>query len=526
MGAQMAETAREVVDRRKVLRGPAAELFLYEGREALAEGPTRSAKSWALMLKMDETAMNFPGSRQLCARQTRKSLNESVLRDFREEILWIGHPAVSPTASRDHQDLYRYPNGSEIYFAGLDTMQDTSSPILSTKWDRIYVVQCEECRESSWETLATRLSSFKTPYHQMIADCNPAAPSHWLNKRFGPGQENINRKRFRFRHWDNPLFYNGLYPDGEFTKEGKEYVETLKATLTGVRYKRFYLGQWAAADGLILDNWDPERHLVDGELEKTDGYGWFIHLPGVQSPIRVAYFTAGVDWGWHPDPGAMSLWAWDSPRWHKHIRQFRVAEVVKLKWQREEWCGLAEHWWEKYGCKQFSCDRSNPEAINYFNLRLGKKIGRSSGAVAVRCPPIGGGHRQERDKGSQIDLMREGLGSADGHQRTHLFRNSFPEGLDEELRRMGRPTCFEEEVESWVYKRKPGEDRDEGVPDDSCDEHAIDAARYSEVLNFARGFGSELKAAERPAPDSIMAEMERLKRSKEREKRVKRWKWQ
>jgi PBSX family phage terminase large subunit len=516
----------EIVDRRKVVRGPAAELILYEGREALAEGPTRSAKSWALMLKADETARNFPEARQLFARQTRKSLNESILKDWRDEILWQGHPAISKTASRDHQDNYHYPNGSEIYFAGLESMQDTASPILSTKWDRIYVVQAEETKEAAWETLATRLSSFKTPYHQMIADCNPAAPSHWLNKRFGIAQETPNRQRFRFRHHDNPLFYDGLFPDGIWTKEGKEYVETLKATLTGVRYKRFYLGQWAAADGLILDNWDPEKHVIDAKLEKSDSYGWFIHAPSIsQQPIRVSYFTAGVDWGWHPDPGAMSLWAWDAPRWHKHIRQFRVAEVVKLKWQREEWCALAEHWWEKYGCKQFSCDRSNPEAINYFNLRLGKKIGRSAGAVAVKCPPIGGGHRQDRDKGSQIDLMREGLGSADGHQRTFLFRDAFPEGLDEELRRMGRPTCYEEEVESWIYKRKAGEDRDEAVPDDSCDEHAIDAARCSEVLSFARGFGTEVKEQSNYAPNTWGREFEQMKRERASEKRKGRWGW-
>jgi phage terminase large subunit len=515
----------EIVNREKVVRGPAAAYILYEGRESLCEGPTRSAKSWALMLKANECARNFPGSRQIIARQTRKSLNESILKDWREEILWLGHPAISPTASRDHQDLYCYQNRSEVYFAGLDSMQETSSPILSTKWDRIYVVQAEETRESAWETLATRLSSFKTPYHQMTADCNPAAPSHWLNKRFGPGQETPNRQRFRFRHHDNPLFYNGLFPNGVWTKEGKEYVETLKATLTGVRYKRFYLGQWAAADGLILDNWDPEKHLIDATIEKDEHYGWLIHAKAVsEQPIRVAYFTAGVDWGWHPDPGSMSLWAYDSPRWHKGIRRFRVAEVVKLKWQREEWCGLAEHWQEKYGCKNFSCDRSNPEAINYFNLRLGKKIGRASGAIAVKCPPIGGGHRQERDKGSQIDLMREGLGLADGHQRTYLFRNGFPEGLDEELRRMGRPTCSEEEIESWAYKRKPGSDRDEGVPDDACDEHALDSWRYDEVLNFARGFGQDLRPQERYAPETYGREMDQLKRDNAAKKR--RYTWQ
>lgn len=520
----MTATAPETIDRRRVVRGPAADFILYEGREALCEGPTRSAKSWSLLFKIDVTARNYPGSRQLVVRQTRKSLNESVLKDWRDEILWIGHPAISKTASRDHQDLYRYPNGSEIFFAGLENMLDTASPILSTKWDRIYIVQAEETKESAWETLTTRLSSFKTPYHQIAADCNPAAPSHWLNKRFNLPSK-LGRARFRFRHWDNPLFYDGLYPNGTWTKEGKEYVEGLEATLTGVRYSRFYLGKWAAADGLILENWDPDKHIVDLELENDVARGWMIHLKGVEQPIRVAYFSAGCDWGWYPDPGAMNLWAYDSPRWHPKIRRFRVAEVMKLRWQREEWGALAEEWAGKYGCRVFSCDRSNPEAISYFNIRLGKRFGHTGSVAAVKCPPIGGGHRQTRDKSTQIDLMREGLGAKDGHQRTYLARDSFPEGLDEELRRGGQPTCYEEEVESWTFLRRAGADREESIPDDKCSDHALDAARYDETLNFARGMGKDLVERNATGGNTYAAEWERHKREKRRES-GRRYGWQ
>lgn len=448
----------------------------------------------ALLLKVDLTARNYPGSQQLVARQTRKSLNESVLKTWRDEILWQGHPAISKTASREHQDSYRYPNGSEVVFVGLETMQDTASPILSTQWDRIIVVQSEEVKESAWETLSTRLSSFKTPYRQMTADCNPANPSHWLNKRFQQ-QTKIGRQRFRFRHYDNPLFYDGDWPNGEWTREGKEYTDTLESTLTGVRYKRFYLGQWAAADNLILENFDPTKHVVSFQTEKTE-HGWMVHMPGVEQPIRIAYFTAGVDWGWHPDPGAMSLWGYDAPRWHPKIRRFRFDEVMKLRWTRDDWRNLAVEWAGKYDCRYFSCDRSSPESIAYFNIGL-QKYKSTTGAIALKCPPIGGGHRMDRDKGAQIDLMRDGLGSKDGHQRTYLRMDGFSEGKDDELRRTGRPTCYEEEAESWTWKQKPGEDRPDPVPDDKCDEHALDAARADETLNFARGFGRDLGVPER-----------------------------
>lgn len=511
----------ETIDRRRVLRGPAAQYLLYEGREALCEGPTRTGKSWGLLLKLDYTAVNYPGSRQLVARQTRKSLSESILKDWRDEILWQGHPAISRTASRDHQDLYVYPNGSEIFFTGLDTMQDTASPILSSKWDRIYIIQAEETKESAWETLATRLSSFKTPYHQMTADCNPAAPSHWLNKRFNL-QSKLGRQRFRFRHWDNPFFYDGLYPNGEWTREGREYVDTLEATLTGVRYKRFYLGQWAAADGLILDNWDPEKHVVEGSVEIDERLGSFVHLKGIDQPIRIAYFTAGVDWGWHPDPGCMSLWGYDAPRWHSKIRRFRVAEVVKTRWMMDEWADLAAEWFGKYHVRHFSCDRGRPENMRYIQSRLSKTHGKGVPVSVVGCPPIGGGHRQERDKSAQIDLMREGLGAKDGHQRTYLLKDAFPYGLDEDLRRTGQAACYEEEVESWTFLRPKGADREEPIPDDKCADHALDAARYDETLNFARGFGRDLDASDNTKKGQFDDEWARIKRDKKREREKRR----
>ena len=48
-------------------------------------------------------------------------------------------------------------------------------------------------------------------------------------------------------------------------------------------------------------------------------------------------------------PYSAATWSlFDSPRWHPEVRRFRVAEVMKLEWQNEDWAKLAEEWWEKY----------------------------------------------------------------------------------------------------------------------------------------------------------------------------------
>lgn len=493
----MGGTVEELNRRRTLKSGSPSDLFLCDKKEVLCDGTTRSAKTFSVLIKVNMTAKLYPGCRQLVVRQTRKSLNESVLADWRNEILWLGHEAIRPTSSKEHQDLYEYKNGSVVFFSGLENMNEDSNPLLSTKWDRIYVVQAEETSKSDCQKLITRLSSFRTPYHQIVYDCNPANPGHWLNTRFSPESLGKRRARFPFRIWDNPLFYKGIYPNGEWTREGAEYRDTLEL-LEGIEYDRYALGLWVAAEGQILQNWDPRIHSIDGQLEKTDYGGWLIHAPSVsEQPIRVAYFTAGVDFGWKPDPGCMQLWAYDSPRWHPLVRRFRVAEVMKLEWQMDEWADLAEKWWRTYDVRYFSCDPSDPEHINDLNIRLSKAGYRSGPKIAIKCPPIGGGHQRNKHHAAAIDLMREGLKSPKGHTRTYFFKDAFPEGIDEGMRRAGRATCAEKEIEFWCYEVDSG-----GNPttkpsrEFSSHGHAIYAWMYDETLNFVRGFGKPLSVPE------------------------------
>lgn len=86
--------------------------------------------------------------------------------------------------------------------------------------------------------------------NQIYGATNPGAPSHWLVPLFGlalghrpqPGYRTI-----RTRTTDNPAL-------------PRDYVETVRM-LPGVAYKRFFLGEWAGADGLVYDTFDREKHV-------------------------------------------------------------------------------------------------------------------------------------------------------------------------------------------------------------------------------------------------------------------------
>jgi phage terminase large subunit len=435
----------EVVDRSYTAHGAAADYFDFPGLEALCESGAGTGKSYSLMRKADYVARKHPMSRQLFARQTRKSMNDSILPDWREKVLWMGHPAISKTASIAYQDIYRYPNGSTIALAGLEDIDR----ILSAQFDRIYIFQAEETSLESWEKLISRLRNGRTDYHQITADVNPASEFHWLNIRFQ--DEHEHRRRFHYRHQDNPLWFDR--EKEEWTEDGLMYIKNVLGSLTGIRRERLLYHRWVAEEGVIFEEYDPNQHLISGELEYSKPHGrWHLHVKGWQDPVNIAYFTAGVDWGWHPDPGVISVWGYDSPRWHPGIRRFRVAEIYKTRWQKEEWADAAVDLWSKYDIRFFSCDRSNPEAINLFNLRIGSRLGREAPAIAVRCPVLGGGHRSEIT--NAIDVMREGLKNpTSGHVRTYFLRDALCEGRDESLAKAGRPTCTEQEIHSWVYQK-------------------------------------------------------------------------
>lgn len=88
-------------------------------------------------------------------------------------------------------------------------------------------------------------------------NCNPAGPEHWFYKEWVCKAAQKKALRLHFTMDDNP----GL--DAAIRRR----YETL---YTGVFHRRYVLGQWCVAEGLVYD-FQPEKHLAT-ELPKTGSY--------------------------------------------------------------------------------------------------------------------------------------------------------------------------------------------------------------------------------------------------------------
>ncbi len=103
-------------------------------------------------------------------------------------------------------------------------------------------------------------------------NCNPASPEHWFFTQWVKKAEEKNVLHLHFTMEDNP----GL---------SQEVKDRYEALYTGVFYRRYVLGQWCQAEGLVYD-FQKEKHLAE-----FSGSGrYYISVDyGTQNP-----FSAGL----------------------------------------------------------------------------------------------------------------------------------------------------------------------------------------------------------------------------------------
>jgi Phage terminase large subunit len=232
-------------------RGAAATVFSAREPEVLLEGPAGTGKSLACLHKLNAMCLLNPGMRALIVRKTQVTLPSSALSTFRKMVipqLIAAHAVKFHGGGPQDPPQYRYLNGSVVNIGGMDK----ASKVLSTEYDWIYVQEATELTEDDWDTLLTRLRGWTVSFQQIVADCNPAQPTHWLNQRQGV-------RRLPSRHADNPALFD---EQGALTERGTAYMATLDR-LTGVRRARLRDGIWAAAEGIVYDEWDDAVNLLD-----------------------------------------------------------------------------------------------------------------------------------------------------------------------------------------------------------------------------------------------------------------------
>lgn len=235
------------------LRGNNLAVQSMTDEEILLVGAAGTGKTLAWLTKIHHVAQTYPGARIAIVRKVRADLAQTVLVTFERDVLGLDNP-ICAGVRRENRQSYRYPNGSEIVVGGMDR----PGKILGGEYHIIYLNEAVEFSLNDWEFFVMRLGRDGiVPFAQVIADTNPANPTHWLKQRCDAGM----CKLLNSYHTDNPAYWNDKLK--EWTERGLRYVVGKLGRLTGIRKARFLEGKWVQAEGAVYEEWRDDIHVIE-----------------------------------------------------------------------------------------------------------------------------------------------------------------------------------------------------------------------------------------------------------------------
>src|SRR5690606_16312263 len=160
-------------------RGAAKELLGCRDFEVLVEGPVGTGKSYGVLWKAHLAALKYSGMRGILLRKTQKSLTESAIQTYMKILQTANYGVQGFSGNIEEPRAFKYPNGSRLGVCGLDN----AGKVMSAEYDLAVIFESTQVRLEDVEAVTTRLRNGVMPYQQLIMDCNPDAPSHWLNQR-------------------------------------------------------------------------------------------------------------------------------------------------------------------------------------------------------------------------------------------------------------------------------------------------------------------------------------------------------
>jgi PBSX family phage terminase large subunit len=406
-------------------RGAALEVMHCRDAEVLLAGPAGTGKSRAALEKVHLMCLGTSNVRALIVRQTAVSLASSALKTYERDVAAAAITDGSVWyygGSQREPAQYRYANGSSIAIGGMDR----PTKVMSTEYDVIYAQEATELTLEGWEALNSRLRNGRLSFQQLLADCNPQHPTHWLKQRCESGSTTM----LHSRHQDNPLYFDAA---GRETEKGAAYMARLRA-LTGVRRLRLLDGIWAAAEGVIYDGFDERIHVVDAL--PTGWETWTSYWA-----IDFGYTHPFVWQEWVIDPDGRAYLYREIYR-TKRLVEDHVRHIKRLVW-------TPSGHWIRPRPRRILADHDAEDRAT-FERHMGLKVTPANKVVSEGIQAVAGRFKL----------------AGDGRPRAFLRKGATVE-RDQDQIDAGKPASTLEEMPAYVWN----EDKDQPVKDmdDGCD---------------------------------------------------------
>lgn len=229
----------------------------------MAYGGSRSGKTFGFVRMMLIRALAHK-SRHAALRYRFNHIKSSIILDTLPKVMELCFPGVMEKSKLDKTDWYlTLPNGSEIWFGGLDDKERTEK-ILGQEYSSIYLNECSQIPWASRNMAMTRLAQ-NTPLRlKAYYDANPPGMAHWTYQLFVTKRDPDRKTPVK-----NPDNYNALQMNPKDNAENlsQTYLDELQNMSEAMR-RRFFLGQFADTSESAL--WSLElldqQRIVDGKV--------------------------------------------------------------------------------------------------------------------------------------------------------------------------------------------------------------------------------------------------------------------
>ena len=251
----------------------------YEG--IICDGSIRSGKTVAMTVGFIMWAMsNFSGQNFALCGKTIESLRRNVTSNL---PAWLCGVFTFKEHRTENKIVVRAGNKTNSFylFGGKD---ESSFALIQGR--TLAGVLLDEVALQPRSFVEQALARCSVSGSRFWFNCNPGPPSHWFYQEWIKQTERHKALHLHFLLEDNPA----LDP---------EIVERYKNTYAGVFYRRYILGEWCVADGLVYPMFDKAKHVATEQ-----------HSGGV--------YYISIDYG-TLNPTAMGLW------------QLRNGKAVMLK---------------------------------------------------------------------------------------------------------------------------------------------------------------------------------------------------
>jgi hypothetical protein len=253
----MTETIAESVEKIKeefkltVAQDHARDMLISDAVHCCLGGGSRSGKTFLLVRMIVIRALKAPGSRHAIFRFRFNAIKASIIYDTLPKVFALCFPGLWNPKSLNKTDwFYKFDNGSEIWFGGLDDKERTEK-ILGQEYVTLYFNETSQIPWASRVLAMSRLaqkvkvSSVQgqpDTYLKLKAyyDLNPSSKNHWVYRVFIEKKDPISKQELNRPF--NYAYYK-INPIDNLENLSDEYIHELEDLPVKAR-RRFLNGEF------------------------------------------------------------------------------------------------------------------------------------------------------------------------------------------------------------------------------------------------------------------------------------------